>query len=104
VPGAYSWCDLSAFDFVQLFLPEKLRQYSFSGWQQLEKGSGRNAGRNAPGSLPDFLYAALDTTACAAFIKESRMNFANANKLHRKSSLAAAGISARCGTDAQQVL
>ena len=36
-----------------------------------------------PGSAPDFLYAALDTTACAAFIKESRMKFANANQLHR---------------------
>ena len=24
---------------------------------------------------PDFLYAALDTTACAAFVKESRMGF-----------------------------
>ncbi len=35
--------------------------------------------------FPDFLYAALDTVACAAFIKESRMNFANATKLHRKS-------------------
>ncbi len=34
---------------------------------------------------PDFLYAALEMTACAAFIKESRMNFANANRLHRKS-------------------
>ena len=34
---------------------------------------------------PDFLYALLDTTACAAFIKESRMNFANATQLHRKS-------------------
>ena len=34
---------------------------------------------------PDFLYAALDTTACAAFIKESRMQFAIANQLHRKS-------------------
>jgi|HubBroStandDraft_5_1064220.scaffolds.fasta_scaffold250861_2 hypothetical protein len=34
---------------------------------------------------PDFLYAALDTTACVAFIKESRMKFANANQLHRKS-------------------
>ncbi len=30
------------------------------------------------GADPDFLYAAPDTTACAAFIKESRMNFANA--------------------------
>jgi hypothetical protein len=33
---------------------------------------------------PDFLYAALDTAANAAFIKESRMKFANANKLDRK--------------------
>jgi hypothetical protein len=36
-------------------------------------------------AAPDFLYAALDTTACAAFIKESRMNFADARQLHRKS-------------------
>ena len=34
---------------------------------------------------PDFLYAAPDTTACAAFSKESRMRSANATKLHRKS-------------------
>jgi hypothetical protein len=34
---------------------------------------------------PDFLYAALDPTTCAAFIKESRVNFAKANQLHRKS-------------------
>jgi hypothetical protein len=34
---------------------------------------------------PDFLYAALDTTARAAFIKESRMKCINANRLHRKS-------------------
>jgi hypothetical protein len=33
---------------------------------------------------PNFLYAALDTTVCAAFIKESRMNCASANRLHRK--------------------
>ena len=26
---------------------------------------------------PDFLYAALDATACAAFFKESRMKCAN---------------------------
>jgi 4Fe-4S ferredoxin len=42
------------------------------------------------GADPDFLYAAPDTTACAAFIKESRMNFANANQLHRKSGEAGA--------------
>jgi geranylgeranyl reductase family protein len=36
---------------------------------------------------PDFLYAALDTTARAAFVKESRMKLANAGKLYRKSGL-----------------
>jgi hypothetical protein len=35
--------------------------------------------------VPDFLYAALDTTACAAFIKESRMKLANVNQILRKS-------------------
>ena len=34
---------------------------------------------------PDFLHAAPDMSACAAFSKESRMKFANATKLHRKS-------------------
>jgi hypothetical protein len=29
--------------------------------------------------------ATLDTATCAAFIKESRMNFPNANQLDRKS-------------------
>jgi hypothetical protein len=33
----------------------------------------------------DFLYAALDMTACAAFFKESRMSFINVNKPYRKS-------------------
>jgi 4Fe-4S ferredoxin len=42
------------------------------------------------GASPDFLYAAPDTTACAAFIKESRMNFANVNQLYRKSGEAGA--------------
>ena len=34
---------------------------------------------------PDFLHAAPNRFACAAFSKESRMEFANATKLHRKS-------------------
>jgi hypothetical protein len=34
---------------------------------------------------PNFLYAAPGTTGCAVFIKESRMKFANATQLHRKS-------------------
>jgi len=37
------------------------------------------------GFRPGFPLAALDTTACAAFIKESRMKFASANRPHRKS-------------------
>jgi hypothetical protein len=34
---------------------------------------------------PDFLHAAPPRSACAAFIKESRMKFANAIKVYRKS-------------------
>ena len=37
---------------------------------------------------PDFLHMAPNRSACAAFIKESRMKSANANKLHRKSGKA----------------
>jgi hypothetical protein len=36
---------------------------------------------------PDFLHGAPPTAACAAFIKESRMKFANASKLDRKSGV-----------------
>jgi hypothetical protein len=38
-----------------------------------------------PALNPDFLYAALDAAAYAAFVKESRKKRAGANKLHRKS-------------------
>ena len=38
-----------------------------------------------PALNPDFLYAALDATAYAAFVKESRKKSAGATKLHRKS-------------------
>ena len=34
---------------------------------------------------PDFLYVAPSMTACAAFSEESRIRFANAHKLNRKS-------------------
>jgi hypothetical protein len=36
---------------------------------------------------PNFLYAALDRTACAALFKESRMKFREPTKLHRKSGM-----------------
>src|ERR1700722_18638067 len=36
---------------------------------------------------PDFLHGAPPTSACAAFIKESRIKFANASKLDRKSGV-----------------
>jgi hypothetical protein len=42
-----------------------------------------------PALNPDFLHAALDATAYAAFIKESRKKRAGAAKLHRKSGEAA---------------
>ena len=34
---------------------------------------------------PDFLYVVPSKTACAAFSKESRMKFASASKIRRKS-------------------
>ena len=44
---------------------------------------GAYLGRKRRGD-PDFLYAALDRTACAAFIKESRMKFVGSPKPNRK--------------------
>jgi hypothetical protein len=38
-------------------------------------------------TYPDFLPRAPPTSACAAFIKESRMRFADANQLDRKSGV-----------------
>ena len=43
------------------------------------------AGDSLPALNPDFLYAALDATAYAAFVKESRKKRAGATKLNRKS-------------------
>jgi hypothetical protein len=36
---------------------------------------------------PNFLHADLDKTACAPFIKERRMEFAEPTKPHRKSGM-----------------
>jgi hypothetical protein len=38
-------------------------------------------------TYPDFLHGAPPTAARAAFIKESRMKFANASKVYRKSGV-----------------
>jgi hypothetical protein len=38
-------------------------------------------------TYPDFLHGAPPTAACAAFIKESRTQFANASKVDRKSGV-----------------
>ena len=38
-------------------------------------------------TYPDFLHGAPPTPACAAFFKESRMKYANASKLDRKSGV-----------------
>jgi hypothetical protein len=35
--------------------------------------------------IPGFPHAALDTTACAALVRESRMKCINVNQLHKKS-------------------
>src|SRR5580692_3492683 len=40
-----------------------------------------------PGRYPYFLYAVPKSATCAAFIKESRMDFLEAKQLHRKYGL-----------------
>ena len=40
-----------------------------------------------PGRYPYFLYAVPKSATCAAFIKESRLEFLEANQLHRKYGL-----------------
>ena len=45
---------------------------------------------------PDFLHEAPNRFACAAFGKESRMEFANANKLDRKSGGRGLRAGGRC--------
>jgi len=47
--------------------------------------AGTNEALALPALNPDFLYAAQDATAYAAFVKESRQKRAGATKLHRKS-------------------
>jgi hypothetical protein len=47
--------------------------------------AGTNEALALPALNPDLLYAALDATAYAAFVKESRKKRAGATKLHRKS-------------------
>jgi hypothetical protein len=53
-----------------------------SPFDKLRAGSAALA---LPALNPDFLYAALDVTAYAAFVKESRKKRAGATNLHRKS-------------------
>jgi hypothetical protein len=53
--------------------------------------AGSNEALVSPALNPDFLYAALDATAYAAFVKESHKKRAGANELHRKSGEAREG-------------
>jgi hypothetical protein len=54
-------------------------------WRACPPGLGANEALALPALNPGFLYAALDATAYAAFVKESRKKRAGATKLHRKS-------------------
>jgi hypothetical protein len=38
-------------------------------------------------TYPDFLHGSPPTSACAAFLEESRMSFTNASKFARKSGV-----------------
>ena len=51
--------------------------------------AGTNEALALPALNPDFLYAAQDATAYAAFVKKSRKKRAGATKVHRKSGFSA---------------
>jgi hypothetical protein len=53
--------------------------------EAFEGAAPRAAPRLFRPMVPDFLHEAPPTDGCAAFIKESRMEFANARRLNRKS-------------------
>jgi len=61
-----------------------IRQARRAG-RQTSAQPGRAGASMDNDSDPDFLYVAPSKTACAAFSKESRMKFASATKVHRKS-------------------
>jgi hypothetical protein len=69
------------------------RNFVATRFPNLWIGSGRQLKRSLGcvhhfrPTYPDFLHEAPPTPACAAFIKERRMNFANAGKLDRKSGV-----------------
>jgi hypothetical protein len=50
-----------------------------------------------PGRNPYFLYAVPKSATCAAFVKESRTGFLEANQLHRKYGLWGTRHSLRTG-------
>jgi hypothetical protein len=55
-------------------------------WLEVETGGIPHLAKNER-DAPNFLYAALDRTACAPFFKERRMKFREPTKLHRKSGV-----------------
>ena len=69
--------------FRMLFLSEQWISGSIE--QNANGGLRPSFWAHVRSSDPDFLHAAPDRFACAAFCKESRMKFARATKLHRKS-------------------
>jgi hypothetical protein len=54
---------------------------------QLSRKRSLGFARHFRPTYPDFLHGAPPTSACAAFIEESRMEFTNARKLDRKSGV-----------------
>jgi hypothetical protein len=69
---------------LSAFLGQKcLLRMPLSAHRRIKRSWGYAPSFSAQG--PDFLHGAPPRAACAAFIKESRMKYANARKLDRKS-------------------
>ena len=64
---------------------EQSRQGRLKMSQDVSPGFAGLCRMRFPRTTPDSLYAALDTSACAAFFTESRMRLIDSNKAHTKS-------------------
>jgi hypothetical protein len=79
-------CPISRSFFARCGIPRTSTLFSELRKTHVERCGIPHLAKNER-DTPNFLHAAPDMTACAAFIKESHMDFANAHKLHSKSRI-----------------
>jgi hypothetical protein len=94
-PGRKSWVNLALYSKI----PVGKSLPSTAYWVIFSRPYGTNhAFRPNPGLTPDFLHAALERPAYAAFFTESRTRLIDSTKLHRNPGPSWATLSRPSGT------